>query len=160
MVRKMSKIIPVNFKLENRVDLREFFLRDRLSRIILEGGYQSSWRKTHLDIGEFLIPEGTLRIHPGVDYDLDLIARLGSNGKMEKVSVEPKETLEIDYNFFLYINRPRGLLVEDGRLFYDRSLLIEQPDLAVNFLMYFEQQYKEGKSFHQIYLRIKEKRER
>jgi len=136
------------------VDMHDFFFRDRPSRILLEGGCQNDWKRIHLDLGEFVIPEGTERIHPGTDYDLDLIARMNPEGRMERVAVQPQQAFEINYNFFLRINRPRGILVEDGRLFYDLSLLVDQPDLATNFLRYLAQEYLKGRGFHQIYQEI------
>lgn len=143
-------------RIEVSVDLREFFSRDIPARVILEGGSHKGWAKLRLDIGEFLIHEGTLRIHPGIDYDLNLMARLDGARRMESVDVEPTEALRIGYSIFRGIDRPRGLMTDDGRLFYDLSLLSGQPNLAGNFLKYFEMQFNEGKSFHQIYLEIKE----
>ncbi len=145
---------------ETELDLRDFFCRDRPSRVLIEGGFQDSWKKAYLDVGEFTIPEGTLRIHPGVDYDLDLVAKLNAQGSMEMVNVQPTPALEIPYNFFTGIQRPRGLLTEDGQLFYDCSLLDDQPDLAINFIRYLGEQYKAGKSFHQLYAEVKEQREK
>ncbi|MBI4980388.1 hypothetical protein HZC30_02400 [Candidatus Woesearchaeota archaeon] len=142
----------------NTTNLKDFFTRDRYYKIIIEGGYQDNWRNITLDVGEFCIPENTLRIHPGTDYDLDLTSRLNEQGAMETVSEKPENALEIDYNFFLGIQRPRGILVEDGRLFYDKSLLTDQPDLAMRFLSYLSAQWGSGRSFHQIYREIQKHR--
>lgn len=131
-----------------------FFTRDRRYKVIIEGGYQDNWRSITLGVDEFSIPKNTLRVHLGIDYDLDLVSRLNEEGVMEAVCEPPTGALELDYNFFLRIQRPRGMLVEDGRLFYDKSLLADQPDLAKSFLTYLSEQWDAGKSFHQIYSEI------
>ena len=108
------------------------FRGDSKIRCLIEGGYQDDWNRHHLDGDRYVIPDSTTTIRIGFSYDLDLIARVNGQGDVEFVDVDPRQrtTVEPDYNSFRRIQRPRAVITEDGRIFYDRELLgRESPNL-------------------------------
>ena len=58
-------------------------------------------------------------------YDLDLVAKLDSAGKMVPVQTlaNERKKLELDYNFFCRVQRPTTLITEDGRVYHDCGLM-------------------------------------
>ncbi|MBD3208862.1 hypothetical protein GF367_00390 [Candidatus Woesearchaeota archaeon] len=144
-----------DLSLEKRASLKNFFTIDRGVKVIIEGGYQSGWNDLHLDATEFVIPEDTasiilrkhnaytLTMHVGNDYCLGFVE-------------DAEKTLRLKYSLHQGIQMPRGLLVEDGRFFYDQDMYRDQPEHVRQFLHYLEQQYREGVGFHNLHERIVE----
>lgn len=90
-------------------------------RVIIEGGYQDDWSRHNMDTDRYVIPKDSTTVNLGKEYDLDLVAKLKEDGTIERVHVDPKNriTAKIDYIWLTRIQRPRILITEDGRIFFD-----------------------------------------
>lgn len=143
--------------LDSSIRLEGFFSKNKTTKVILEVGKPSPWRQIGVDIGEYAIPEETLRVHFRLSQcDLDLLLRINEDGGIQEVFDEPHEALTLSYiNWSMA--RPRSMLTEDGRLFHDRELL-RQPELVQGFLQYLDHHYQQGRGFHEIYTSLQESR--
>ncbi|MBN1275667.1 hypothetical protein JXA12_05250 [Candidatus Woesearchaeota archaeon] len=138
--------------------LEGFFSRNKPLRVLIEGCFQPGRENINLDVGEYVIPETTTSIQLGITgYDLDLVARLDGQESMEFLS-QAREGLLLDYNNLTRIRRPRCLLADDGRLYYDRRLLRERPAPAASFVRFLHEQHREGRGFHDLYELVKRQR--
>jgi len=99
-----------------------------LRRMIIEGGFQDDWRSHYFDLFEAEVPEGVTKLHLGMGFDLDLLARIQKSGTLviDATSTGARADLTLGkrgYDYFMRINRVCTVIVEDGRVYHDRGLL-------------------------------------
>ncbi len=108
-----------------------------LINIVIEGGFQNSWRDKHYKISGLAIPEGVTKINDG-EYNFTLsgktdfvnIEEVKYNGNKE-ITIESLASckgISLEYNNYPpnnWLQRPRSIITRDGRIFIDHSFDIE-----------------------------------
>jgi len=138
---------------ENLAKKNFFNFKKDLVRCVIEGSSSNKWETICLDTQIFGIPKGTNKIKI-IDYNLDLI--LFTND--ERILISPKKEnlkmIEVDYPRFRRIQRPRTIIAEDGRIYYDLNLISQ--NFFEKLFMKIEKYYPQN-SFLEIYQKIVEK---
>lgn len=129
-------------------------------RILIEGGDHQGWRNSQLDMMCQDIPEDITCLNIDDIYSFDLVGLIKPDGTLEERTANPEQsrTLSLEYSILLGIPRPTTIIIEDGRVFHDLSLL--NSDIEVNnqrlklFLKSIVEKYGRKESFEKTYKQL------
>ncbi len=112
----------VEQKSESSLEEKSDLVQPQLHRVIIEGGFQDDWKNHTVDRINHFIPYEVTSIKIST-YDYTLIAREEEYGLTQvECEFQEKEALKLNYSIFRGIQRPRSIIVEDGRVFYDKKI--------------------------------------
>ena len=126
-------------------------------RTVIEGGFQDSWHRHHVDAEEFELPHDITGVSIAM-YGLDYFARAIPEGALEPTGIrsDAQSRRELRYDFLGRIQRPCTLVTEDGRVFTDteliHSLSLDNRERLPRFL---EALLGQHRSFDEAYAAIK-----
>ena len=89
--------------------------------MLVELGSQDEWSSFTVDRTEFSLPKDITKVRL-CRYDFTLVLRTNTTGGLSSVPPAPERLLDLGYPIQYFAYRPRTLLTEDGRIYFDQTL--------------------------------------
>ena len=93
--------------------------------ILVEGGYHDNWRTHTTTEMKFPIPPDCGVIHVW-SYDLTLIGKITDKGIEVNPNWENQAAPSVDLDTYTGIERPTTVITEDGRIYHDLELMLDE----------------------------------